>query len=182
MPNWDTVFSEVRKNSFIALPGEGGHSGLLPLKTVCPNMGGFGEEFLEQWLKDGVADKIGSVQDLHPLNQASSALIFMNSSGSSNPDWRILTPFICFFFSFVKCSKILLLICVSLEAERGSCPRLHYCFLTAPSFFPPYPLPSLISTFQICPLAFREGHGNWSQESCSVLRLTNISKIEQCRN
>ena len=97
MPNWDTVFSEVRKNSFIALPGEGGHSGLLPLKTVCPNMGGFGEEFLEQWLKDGVADKIGSVQDLHPLNQASSALIFMNSSGSSNPEWRILPPFICFF-------------------------------------------------------------------------------------
>ena len=41
----DRVLGEVEKNSFIALPGKGGNSGLMPLKTVCPNLGGFGEEF-----------------------------------------------------------------------------------------------------------------------------------------
>ena len=30
----DRVLGEVEKNSFIALPGKGGHSGLVPLKTV----------------------------------------------------------------------------------------------------------------------------------------------------
>ena len=39
------VLGEVEKNSFIALPGKWEHSRLLPLKTVCPNPGGFGEEF-----------------------------------------------------------------------------------------------------------------------------------------
>ena len=39
------VSGEVEKNSFIALPGKGGHSGFNPSKTVCPNLGGFGEEF-----------------------------------------------------------------------------------------------------------------------------------------
>ena len=41
----DGVLGEVEKNSFTALPGKGGHSGFLFSKTVCPNLGGFGEEF-----------------------------------------------------------------------------------------------------------------------------------------
>ena len=41
----DIVLGEIEKNSCIALPGERGHSGLLPLKTACPNPGGFGEGF-----------------------------------------------------------------------------------------------------------------------------------------
>ena len=41
----DRVLSELEKNSFIALPGKGGHSRLLSQKTVCPNLGGFDEEF-----------------------------------------------------------------------------------------------------------------------------------------
>ena len=48
VPNWILkirVLGEVAKKSFIALPGKGGHSGLLPLKTVWPNLGGFSEEF-----------------------------------------------------------------------------------------------------------------------------------------
>ena len=36
----DRFLDEVQKNSLIALPGKGGHSGLM-----CPNPGGFGEEF-----------------------------------------------------------------------------------------------------------------------------------------
>ena len=41
----DTVLGEVEKNIFTALPGKRGHSRLVPLKTACPNPGGFGEEF-----------------------------------------------------------------------------------------------------------------------------------------
>ena len=41
----DRILGEVEKNSFIVLPGKGGHSRLMPLKTVCPNPGGFGVEF-----------------------------------------------------------------------------------------------------------------------------------------
>ena len=37
---------EVEKKTFVALPkAKRGHSGLMLLKTVCPNPGGFGEEF-----------------------------------------------------------------------------------------------------------------------------------------
>ena len=47
-------------------------------------------------------------------------------------------------FSSVKSTKILL--CIFLEAETGSCPRLHYCFLAAPPPFSLHSLPSLINT------------------------------------
>ena len=33
----DRALGEVGKNSFIALPRKGRHSGLVPLKAVCPN-------------------------------------------------------------------------------------------------------------------------------------------------
>ena len=36
---WDRVLGEIEKNSFIALPGKWGHSGLLPSKTMCPLSG-----------------------------------------------------------------------------------------------------------------------------------------------
>ena len=32
----DRVLGEVEKDSFIALPGKGGHSGLMPLNHVSP--------------------------------------------------------------------------------------------------------------------------------------------------
>ena len=35
----DRVLGEVEKNSFIALPGKGGHRGLLPWKTVSQPVG-----------------------------------------------------------------------------------------------------------------------------------------------
>ena len=41
----DRALGEVEKNNFIALPGKGGHNGLVPSKTVCPNLGGLCEEF-----------------------------------------------------------------------------------------------------------------------------------------
>ena len=41
MPNRisETVLGQAEKNSFIALPGKGGHRGVLPSKTMCPNPG-----------------------------------------------------------------------------------------------------------------------------------------------
>ena len=53
----DRVLGEVEKNSFIALPGKGGHSGPVPSKTVCPYLawgGGFGEEFYSNGLRVGL--------------------------------------------------------------------------------------------------------------------------------
>ena len=41
----DRVFGKVEKGNFIALLGKRGHNRLMPLKTVCLNLGGFGEEF-----------------------------------------------------------------------------------------------------------------------------------------
>ena len=40
-----SVLGKVEKNSFIALADKGGQGGLLPLSTVCLNLGGSGEEF-----------------------------------------------------------------------------------------------------------------------------------------
>ena len=42
----DRVLGGVEKNSFIVLPGKGEDRGLLPSKTVCTSLGGFGEELL----------------------------------------------------------------------------------------------------------------------------------------
>ena len=39
------VLGAVCKNSFIALPGKGGHNSLMPSKTVHSNPGGFGKDF-----------------------------------------------------------------------------------------------------------------------------------------
>ena len=46
-------------NSFIALPGKGGHGGLVPWKTVCPNLGGSGEELYSNGSRVGLMIRIG---------------------------------------------------------------------------------------------------------------------------
>ena len=45
MTGKEKVLGEVEKNSLITFLGKRGHSGLLPSKTVCPEEGGFNEEF-----------------------------------------------------------------------------------------------------------------------------------------
>ena len=54
----DRVLGEVEKNSFIALLGTGRHSRLMPLKTVCPNPGGFGEEVYNNGSRVGLLLRI----------------------------------------------------------------------------------------------------------------------------
>ena len=60
----DRVLAEVEKDSFIALPGKGGHSGLLPRKTMCLNLGGFDEEFHSNSSRVGLLTRLGCVQGL----------------------------------------------------------------------------------------------------------------------
>ena len=67
----DRVLGEVEKNSFIALPGKVGHGRLLPAKIVCPNPGGFGEEFYSNSSKVGFLIRLGCVQGLHSFNLVS---------------------------------------------------------------------------------------------------------------
>ena len=50
------VLGEVEKDSFITLPGKGG---LLPGKTMCPNLGGFDEGFYNNGSKVGSLTRLG---------------------------------------------------------------------------------------------------------------------------
>ena len=42
----DRVLGEVEKNSFIALPSQGGHSGLVPQKLCGPTQEGLGRSLI----------------------------------------------------------------------------------------------------------------------------------------
>ena len=64
---WDRDLGEVEKNSFIALPSKGGHSGLVPWKTVCPNLGGFGEEFYSNGSRAGLLTRLHVCRACTPL-------------------------------------------------------------------------------------------------------------------
>ena len=70
----DRVLGEVEKNSFIALPGKGGHSRLLPQNTVCPNLGGLDEEFYSSGSRVGLLIRLECVQGLHSFNPTSGGL------------------------------------------------------------------------------------------------------------
>ena len=76
---------KVEKNSSIALPGKGEHSGLLPLKTVCPHLGDFGEEFYSNGSRVDLLIRLGYVQGLHALIWSQVVSFFLMSfSGSFN--------------------------------------------------------------------------------------------------
>ena len=83
----DRVLGAAEKNSFIALPSKGGPSGLLPSKTMCPNLGGFDEEFYSNSSRVGLLTGFGCVQDLWCFNLVSGGLcllILMSFSGPFN--------------------------------------------------------------------------------------------------
>ena len=61
------VLGEVEKDSFIALLGKGRRSGLLPSKTVCPNPGGFVEEFYSSSSRAELLIRLRYVQGRHSL-------------------------------------------------------------------------------------------------------------------
>lgn len=64
MPNQISVLGDIEK-SFIALLGKGKHSGPVPQKMMCPNLGGFDEEFYSngsRWM--GLLTRLGCMQTL----------------------------------------------------------------------------------------------------------------------
>ena len=69
----------VEKNSFVTLPGKGGHSRLLPLKTVS-HPGGFGKEFYSNGSRAGLLIRLGCVQGLYFFNLISGNLLMSCSS------------------------------------------------------------------------------------------------------
>ena len=81
----DRVLSKVEKSSLISLPGKGGQGRLLPLKTVCPSLGGFEEEFYSNISRLALLIRSGCVQGLHSFNLASGNLL-ISFSGSFNMD------------------------------------------------------------------------------------------------
>ena len=52
------ILDEEEKHSVIALPGKGGHGGIMPSKPVCLNSGGLGEEFYRNGLQAGLLIRI----------------------------------------------------------------------------------------------------------------------------
>ena len=71
----DRALGEGEKNSFIALPGKGGHSGLVPLKTHVSLLGGSGKEFCSNRSKVGLLIRLGCVQGLCCFNLVSGDLL-----------------------------------------------------------------------------------------------------------
>ena len=62
------VWGEVEKNSFIALSGKGGHSGLLPLKTALPTREDLVRSFYTRGSRSGLLIRLECVQGLHLFN------------------------------------------------------------------------------------------------------------------
>ena len=72
----DRILGKVGKSNFIALLGKRGHNGFMPLKTVCLNLGGFGEEFYSSSSRAGLLIRIRVCQGLHSFNLASDGLLW----------------------------------------------------------------------------------------------------------
>ena len=70
----DRVLREAETNSCIALPGKGGHSGILPSKR-CPNPGELDGEFYSNGSMVRLLIRLGCVQDLHCSNLVSGNLL-----------------------------------------------------------------------------------------------------------
>ena len=69
----DRVLGEVEEDNFIALPGKGGYSRLLPQKTMCPKPGGFDEKFYSNSSGGRLLTRLGCVKGLHSLHLISGA-------------------------------------------------------------------------------------------------------------
>ena len=107
----------VEKNSSIALPGTGKHSGLLPLKTMRPNLGGLGEELYSNGSRVELLIRLGCAQGLCALIWSQVVSYFLMSfSGFLNLEQRILTLLICWGFFSLKAQR-------SCKVEPGPCPQ-----------------------------------------------------------
>ena len=117
---------------------------------MCPNLGGFGEKFYSNGSRAVLLIRISCVQDLHSFNPVSDGLLmtFCGSQGyqtvTFSLELRMLHQVVNIFhllgaLVLQKSSKIL---CVSLEAEPGSCPKaplLPLDWTSLVSASPPFP-------------------------------------------
>ena len=183
MPNqiWDRVLCEVERNSFIALPGKGGHSGLMPLKMVCPHPLGF-DEFHNKGSRVGLVIRLGCVQGLHSFGLASGGLLmsFSDSQGyhttTFSLEWGLLhLPFIK-VFSSIESSKDVM--CIT-WGEPGLCPKVALLFLGGSSLSL-HLLPSLISNCSNLP--FRTQGRSRRLESVPYKQETGDRKASVPRN
>ena len=80
----DRVLDEVEIAIALLLCwAKGARVGSCPPKTVCPNMGGFGEEFYNNGSRAELLIRLGCVQCLYSFNLASGGLLksFSGSRG-----------------------------------------------------------------------------------------------------
>ena len=123
----DRVLGEVEKNSFCALPGKEGHSGLTSSK-LCPDPRRvvrsftvmFQKGMISSWTFFWLAGGEVSGSPHQPGSGWSGAYVFVSSMQLTFPTW-------CGFQYLTKSSRMLL--CIPLEREPGPCPRAAPFFL-----------------------------------------------------
>ena len=77
------ILGAVVKNKSITLPGQGEHSERLPLKAVCPSLGGFVRSFIAMVQRGDVLTRVRVYKGLYSINLVSGNLL-MHFSGSFN--------------------------------------------------------------------------------------------------
>ena len=124
----------IEKNRFIALPGKGGHSGLLPSKSVFYSTDSRAGLLIRVCAGLLISDNL-LMNFSSSFNLASGGLLW-NEECQHIPFWRS--------FSSVKGPKILLGVPLVYPRTRTLPPRLCYCF-RAVLLLSLRPLPSLVS-------------------------------------
>ena len=141
-------------NSFVALPGKGDHSGLIPSRLHAPTWRG-NEEFYSNgskrvsswiffWLVDG--DIIWNQPHQPSGSNKSGIYLLVNRRQLASPTWGGL--------QYLQISSKILF-CVSLEGEPGPCPKASLLFLLTAPPLSPHPLFSLISNCLNLPLGIQ---------------------------
>ena len=143
----DRALGNAEKNSLIALPGKGGHSRLLPTKTLCPNPGEFGEEFYGNGSKVALWIRLGGVSG---NLRASLVPLFwpkMVFSGMKNA-----------IVGFYSTKGLKILFCGTRTMPQG-------CSIVSWQFLPCLCIPSLPIWIMDCPnLLFGTQRSSWRLE------------------
>ena len=153
----------AENNSFFALAGKGKHSGLIPLKIVCFNLGEFDEEFYSNSSKVGLLIRLKCVQGLHSFNLAlgnlmsfcDSFILALNCFLWNEECWHLPLD----GFQFCKEFKGIV-VCIPWGGMRTLPQGYTIFWLLLPCLYI-FSLPWL-ATIPIWFSELREGHGGWS--------------------
>ena len=141
----DRVLGEVKKNSFIALPGKGVHSWLMPSKLCVPTWRG-SEEFSSNGSKRAWSARGHSSDGLVVRwVEASITSLLVPTGLGSTCLWAPYRTFSTWWeFQYLQNSSKVSL-CVSLEGEPGPWPKAELLFLLTFPLLSRHLLPSLIN-------------------------------------